>query len=335
MSTSVLFFVQRRMRARLALFLLAVLGFACLVSGFENRLLQAAWRFLAPAAGGWAPLQVRVDAKPLPGVGNFSGLAWDERRGQLWGVINNPEELLALDRSGNILARWPLQGFQDVEDIAYLGDDLLLLLEERSHALLVLPVPRPGERLERRAARGFTLGLEAGDNKGLEGVAYDRAGDRLFIVKERAPRRLYELRGFKHSLQGDFDLHLVDHSERLFEQIDPSDLSAVTYDAASGRLLLLSDESRQVLALDDSQRLYARLNLDAGVAGLLRDVPQAEGLTLDEQGNLYVASEPNLFYVFGSAAADQPYAYEDGHQAGELAQADGRLAKADPAKVIQ
>ena len=31
---------------------------------------------------------------------------------------------------------------------------------------------------------------------------------------------------------------------------------------------------------------------------LERSVPRAEGMTFDAQGNLYLVSEPNLFYAF-------------------------------------
>src|SRR3546814_8727931 len=62
------------------------------------------------------------------------GLTYDERRDHLWGVVNNPEELLALDKDGGFLARYPLRGFQDVEGVTYLGDDLLVLTEEIGRA---------------------------------------------------------------------------------------------------------------------------------------------------------------------------------------------------------
>ncbi len=43
-----------------------------------------------------------------------------------------------------------------------------------------------------------------------------------------------------------------------------------------------------------------------GNHGLTDDVPQAEGLAMDDRGSLYVVSEPNLFYRFSRAlpAAD-------------------------------
>jgi uncharacterized protein YjiK len=248
----------------------------------------------------WLPeYRVRIDAKAVPGVGdNLSGLTYDERRDQLWAVVNNPEELLALSPDGEVLARYPLSGFSDVEGITYLGDNLLLLAEERNQALVVVEVPeRPGA-LFREDYRGLTLGLEAGGNQGFEGAGYDRRGDRLFVVKEHSPRKLYEIRGLKASIEGDFNLEVIDR-EAWIENVFATDLSSVHYDERTGHLALLSDESKVLIELDgDNGKLISFRSLLGGFAGLQDSVPQGEGMTLDDRGNLYLVSEPNLFYRF-------------------------------------
>jgi len=134
----------------------------------------------------WLPeYEVRVDALPVESVtNNLSGLTFDERRNHLWAVINNPEELIALDRDGTFLARYPLKGFSDVEGITYLGDDLLVLAEERSQSLVIVPVPETPGVLQRKDYASITLALGDGENSGFEGVGYDRGADRLFVVKE-------------------------------------------------------------------------------------------------------------------------------------------------------
>jgi uncharacterized protein YjiK len=247
----------------------------------------------------WLPeYRVRIDAKAVPGVGdNLSGLTYDERRDQLWAVVNNPEELLALSPDGEVLARYPLSGFSDVEGITYLGDNLLLLAEERNQALVVVELPeRPGA-LFREDYRALTLGLEAGGNQGFEGTGYDRAGDRLFVVKEHSPRKLYEIRGLKASIEGDFNLEVIDR-EAWIENVFATDLSSVHYDERTGHLALLSDESKVLMELDGKGKLISFRSLLGGFAGLQDGVPQGEGMTFDDRGNLYLVSEPNLFYKF-------------------------------------
>src|SRR3989338_8740320 len=208
----------------------------------------------------WLPeYQVRIDALPVAGVSNnLSGLTYDEGRDQLWAVVNNPEELLTLSKEGELLARYPLSGFSDVEGITYLGG-----------------------------------------NQGFEGVGYDRAGDRLYVVKEHSPRKLYEVPGLKSSFQGDFNLQVIDRQAWIDHKVFATDLSSVHYDEQTGHLALLSDESKVLIELDaEDGKLISFRSLLSGFAGLQGSVPQGEGLTLDDQGNLYLVSEPNLFYRF-------------------------------------
>lgn len=249
----------------------------------------------------WLPeYQVRIDALPVAGVdNNLSGLTYDETRDQLWAVINGPEELLALSKDGELLARYPLNGFSDVEGVTYLGDNLLLLAEERDQALVVVEIPAQAGPLFREDYRALTIGIDFGGNQGFEGVGYDRARDRLFVVKEHSPRKLYEIRGLKASVQGNFNLQVIDRQAWIDRKVFATDFSSVHYDEQTGHLALLSDESQVMIELDAQDgKLISFRSLFSGSAGLQQSVPQGEGLTLDDQGNLYLVSEPNLFYRF-------------------------------------
>ena len=285
--------------------LLAALGVASTLHlHLDERLLHALRQAVGAVASAdrgvaLADYRAELEARPVASVsGNLSGLAWDADRDQLWAVVNNPETLLALSPEGETLARYPLDGFTDVEAVAYLGDDRLLLVEERSQKLVVVPVPTAEAPLRAEAAV-FSLALGLAGNAGLEGADYDAAGDRLFLVKEHSPRQLLEVAGLRRSLTtGATAITLTDRSAWLDDHDMARDLSSVHHDAASDHLLLLSDESRLMMELDAEGRLVSYRSLWGGFAGLADRVPQAEGLTLDDQGRLYLVSEPNLFYRF-------------------------------------
>lgn len=248
----------------------------------------------------WLPeYRVTIDAKAVPGVTqNFSGLSYDDDREQIWAVVNKPEQLLRLSADGELLGRYPLSGFEDVEGVTYLGDGVLLLAEERKHALVAVTVPDKPGPLFRENYRALTLGISVDGNKGFEGLGYDRMADRLFVVKEHSPRKLYEIRGIKASLMGDFNLEIIDRQSWIDHKVFATDLSSVHFDEQTGHLVLLSDESKLLIELDGEGKLVSFRSLQNGFAGLEESVPQAEGVTFDRYGNLFLASEPNLFYRF-------------------------------------
>ena len=263
--------------------------------------LQSAWHAETHQARSlWLPeYQVRVEAKPVATVGNnLSGLTFDEQRNQLWAVVNNPEELIALDLNGEFIARYPLKGFIDVEAVTYLGDNLLAVAEERSQSIVILPVPTRTGELVREDYAAVSLSMGASDNAGFEGLGYDRAGDRLFVVKEHSPRKLYEIQGIKASFNGQLNLNVIDREAWIEDKDMASDLASVHYDERTGHLVLLSDEAKMMLELDSEGELVSFRSLWSGFAGLDNSVPQAEGMTFDDRGDLYLVSEPNLFYAF-------------------------------------
>lgn len=263
--------------------------------------LKSGWQ--SEAAGGrafgLADYRVSLEAKAVVGIeNNLSGLTYDPDRDQLWAVTNGPTELLALNKRGEVLERYPLEGFEDVEAVAYIGVGRLVVAEERRQSLVVVDIPSRVGLLSRRDCPSLTLELGLNGNKGFEGLDYDLEGDRLFVTKERDPRQLYEIHGLFGSLQGAVNLRVRDLSSWVEDKVFATDLSSLLFDPRTGHLLLLSDESKLLLELSEQGRMVGFRSLLQGFAGLSHSVPQAEGVTLDSQGNLYVISEPNLFYAF-------------------------------------
>lgn len=252
-------------------------------------------------ANRWLPAyRVQIDAKPIEGIArNLSAITYDTDLDRLLGVINGgPTEIVALSKTGELLERYPLQGFGDIEGLTYMGGGRVAVSDERAQQVSIFQLPAVPRTIDSAEARFFSLGINLNGNKGFEGVTYDAAGDRMFIVKERDPRQLYEVDGVAASLDGGLQLKVRDHSDWITGQVFATDLSDIHFDAATGHLILLSDESHLVMELSGDGRMLSYRSLNGLFSDLKRSAPQPEGVTIDNDGTLYVVSEPNLFYSF-------------------------------------
>lgn len=247
--------------------------------------------------------QVEIEAKVIAGLADdVSALTFDPDRNSLFTVTNQKAQLIELSLEGELLRRIDLHGFGDAEAVEYISEGLYVISDERKQRLIKVRVDAATTELHADQAQQFSLGIGLNGNKGFEGLAYDSVGQRLFVAKERDPLRIYEIHGFpQHDPQQPFAVHVVDNQQRdagLFVR----DLSSLQFDERSGHLLALSDESRLVLELDVNGKPISSLSLLRGRNGLKRSVPQAEGIAMDNQGVLYLVSEPNLFYRFSKPA---------------------------------
>ncbi len=280
------------------------------LAGQEWRLFERAWfsvqewRHAAEWQGRslWLPdYRVMVEAQVIDGLSDdVSALTYDPDRRSLFTVTNQRAELIELSLAGKILRRMPLTGFGDAEAVEYISPGIYVISDERAQRLFKVHVDDNTRWLDAADSEQLSLGLGLNGNKGFEGLAYDSQGRRLFVAKERDPLRILEITGFPGDEQR-FNLQVTDDQRRdrgLFVR----DLSSLQFDERSGHLLALSDESRLVIELDLDGRPISTLSLLRGMHGLKRSVPQAEGLAMDEQGTLYLVSEPNLFYVFAKPA---------------------------------
>lgn len=245
--------------------------------------------------------RVVVEAREIKGLASdASALTFDPDRQTLFTVTNQNPELIELSQQGEVLRRIALDGFGDAEAVEYIRPGVYVISDERQQRLFQVRVGSDTQRLRAADSEQFSLGIGRNGNKGFEGLAYDAAGKRLFVAKERDPMRIYEIHGFPREKEATFAVQVIDdpkRDRRLFVR----DLSSLDFDQRTGHMLALSDESRMVIEIDAGGHPVSTLSLRRGRHGLKSDVPQAEGVALDDRGTLYVVSEPNLFYVFRKA----------------------------------
>lgn len=294
-------------RPILIVLLLPLMAGALLLGGLPGAANDSAW-FWAMTNGaesrpdnslGLADYRVEIEASAIVGVdADVSGLTYDPDRDTLFTITNKRPEIIELSLQGQVLRRIPVSGLDDPEAIEYVARGHYVVTDERRQTIVELRIDDHTQPIDGRAQRQLAFAIGRNGNKGFEGLAYDRRGDRLFVAKEKDPVRIYEITGFPSIGQAPTrSLTIADNPQRDLS-LPVGDLSSLHFDAQSGHLLALSDDSQRLIEIDAAGRVGSQLSLTAGRHGLQRSVPQAEGVAMDERGTLYLVSEPNLFYRF-------------------------------------
>lgn len=303
--------MRRLARPKPLLLILSVIALIVLVGvGQYLRLFERAWFNLhtlwQPASEhsiGLDQYRVEIEAQVIDGLDDdVSALTYDPVRKSLFTVTNKNAELIELSLEGKILRRISLIGFGDPEAVEFISADTYVVTDESQQRLIKIHLEKDTTFLDAADAEQMTLGVHMSGNKGFEGLAYDSVGKRLFVAKERDPMLIYEVQGFPHyNPEKSYAVHVVNNPKRdagMFVR----DLSSLQYDERSGHLMALSDESRLIMELDVDGRPLSTMSLSKGRQGLQKTVPQAEGIAMDDDGTLYLVSEPNLFYTFKKPA---------------------------------
>ncbi|HBZ5832013.1 TPA: YjiK family protein [Salmonella enterica subsp. enterica serovar Gallinarum] len=241
-----------------------------------------------PSALALSSYKAVIQQKPVAGVkSNLSGLTYSAEDRMLFAVINNPPELVWLTTEGQLVGRMPLQGIHDPESIAWSGGNQFQIGSEKDGAVYKTQVD-----IQRGTMQIISMvkleGYDKAKNKGLEGTAWDAKNERLYAAKERKPIMIKEVEmknGITRALPSAITASV-------------SDVSGLEYHALTDSLLVLSDESKMILEVSSEWRVRDRLFLTAEWSGLRDDIPQPEGIAMDNENNLYIVSEPNLFYKF-------------------------------------
>ena len=242
----------------------------------------------------WLPdYHVDIDAKILPGMekDEASDLSYDPQRKTLFAVMGKNPFLVELNLDGDVLRKIPLVGWANPEGVAVMADGRLAITDERQHSLTFVTLDDATHTLNIKDFPQYDLGTSENQNKGFEGIAWDPAQQRLILGEERPPRLFVWRTDGRSALTGT-------KQELPNDDLDLRNLSALGVDPRTGHMLALSADSNMLLELDEHGEQVSFMTLLGGFNGLDKRIPRAEGVAMDEQGTLYMVSEPNVFYRF-------------------------------------
>jgi uncharacterized protein YjiK len=254
----------------------------------------------------WLPgYRAVLQGKPLQGLEDdeVSGLTYSPESNTLFTVTGKHAQLIELTLKGEVMRRIDLHGFANPEGVEMLSGGRLAIIDERKRTLTTFKLGAFTRSLDFADLASFDLGFADAGNKGFEGIAWDADNKRVLLGKERDPLGLFSL-PFPDEGRADGVLQLIASDSLILR-----DISSLSYDARTGHALVLSDESRLLLEVDELGEPVSFISLACGMNGLHGGISQAEGVTMDKAGNIYIVSEPNLFYVLRKEpAAAQPAA---------------------------
>lgn len=238
-----------------------------------------------------------------------SGVTYDWDTDSLFVLGDGGTSVVRVSKTGQLLDSMTLalgsspQGteFYDTEGITYVGNGTFALVEERSRQV-VLFAYAAGSTLQRSSTLTVKLGTTIG-NTGLEGLSWDPATNGFLFVKEKTPLSIFQTSvnfntgtasNGSPSSTSSVDLFnptlvsLLDFSDVFALSNLPSLASQPEYD----NLLIISQESGQIVNVDRGGTVWSRLTIVADVGSPLAVADMTmEGLTMDWDGFLYVANE--------------------------------------------
>jgi len=220
-----------------------------------------------------------------------SAIAYNWDNGNLFVLGDEGDALVEITRTGTVVSTMTLSGFADTEGLTYIGSGQFVLTEERLRDAYVLTYGAGGS-VDRSGLVSADLGTTVG-NIGIEGIAYERSAGTYFTVKEKTPQEVNQ-----NTIN--FGTGAVTTTP-LFDPAglgvsDLSDIAVLSNSALFAgtskhdHLLIYSQESQKLLEVSRTGTLLSRFDF-AAIAG------DAEGVTIDDNGLIYIAGEAPAVYV--------------------------------------
>jgi uncharacterized protein len=235
-----------------------------------------------------------------------SAVTYNRDTGTLFIVGDGGRAVVQVSTTGSLIDSMTLPAgtspqnneFYDTEGLAYVGGGRFVMTEERYRTVVQFSYA-PNSTLTRSATQTVDLGTNVG-NTGLEGIAYDPLTSGFVVVNQEAGtggslQRIFQTTVDFSALTASNGSSTTVNANALFNAANIgftalsdvyalSNVNSFTGQPLAGNVLVVS-LSGQVKEFDRSGTLLSTLNIAGGAQ------PQAEGLTMDDNGVLYIVGE--------------------------------------------
>lgn len=234
-----------------------------------------------------------VGRHPLPAVAaaEASAVTYNWDTDTLFVLGDEGDAIVEVNKLGVQQSVMTLTNFADTEALTYIGGGQFVMAEERLQDVFRLTYAAGGS-VSSASLPTVSLGPTVG-NVGIEGISFDPSTGKFIHVKEKTPQAVIES-------TIDFTALTASSADLFIPSLGVLDLSDVqvltTVPSLAGtadeqNLLVYSQESALLMEVTRAGVVLSTFSF-AGLAG------DAEGVTIDRDGNIYVVGEaPELFVL--------------------------------------
>lgn len=244
----------------------------------------------------------------LPSVqaSEASAVTWNWDTDTLFVLGDEGDYVVEVNKQGQQISSMNLFGFDDTEGLTYVGNGQFVVIEERLQDAYRFSYTAGGA-IGRNTLPSVSVGPTVG-NVGLEGLSYDPLSGRFILVKEKTPQAVYDA-ALDFTTGSATVTELVPPANpfvRLFDTLDLSDVQTLTTVASlrgtadQDNLLVYSQETPRLMEVTRSGEVLSQFDFSA-IAG------DAEGVTIDSNGVIYIVGEtPRLYVLAPTAPVPEP-----------------------------
>jgi uncharacterized protein YjiK len=114
---------------------------------------------------------ISIDAKPLPGLDDASGLTYHSPSNTLFTVLNQEPKIVQLSTGGEILNTIEVIGVKDMEGITHVHGNQFIIVEESKNRLILVKIEENQKKINVTHQPQLILSIGLTDrNKNFEGI---------------------------------------------------------------------------------------------------------------------------------------------------------------------